>query len=260
MFELSEVMFDSNPKNLSPYEIAVRNADRTYHFREKLDLAQKWLRSCAICTTTLPPIDLVCDVCWAKLFRFRNRGPDLLQSSYPFPVYSLFTWTEETEALVKPFIYGFKKGRSVSAAKDLALEFMLERQDAGELARNRVLIPPPSNSFDHGDLWTKSLSERCHSPTWPVLRTSGSLTAPNGSEKRVKSQKLLSRTERGDRRYEIREQIAGFWPLENESGRLIFADDVITTGSTAMAAYMALGDPVDFEVWTLVARPRVATH
>lgn len=257
--ELQLCMFDSNPKQLSPYEIAVRNSDRTYHFREKLDHAQKWLRSCAICTTTLPPIDLVCDVCWTKLFRLRNRGPELLQTSYPFPVYSLFTWTEETEHLVKPFIYGFKKGRSVSAAKDLALEFMTERQDAGELDRNRVLIPPPSSSFDHGDLWTQALSERCLSPTWPVLRASGSLTAGT-SEKSGKSQKLLSKTERGDRRYEIREQIAGYWPLGEESGRLIFADDVITTGSTAMAAYMALGDPEQFEVWTLVARPRIATH
>ena len=38
----------------------------------------------------------------------------------------------------------------------------------------------------------------------------------------------------------------------------IFADDVITTGATALAAYMALGDPPSFEVWTLACRPKLA--
>jgi predicted amidophosphoribosyltransferase len=37
-----------------------------------------------------------------------------------------------------------------------------------------------------------------------------------------------------------------------------FVDDVITSGSTAMAAYLALGDPDYFEAWTLVCRPKLA--
>lgn len=174
----------------------------------------------------------------------------MLQTGYPFPVYSLFTWTEETEPFVKPLIYGFKKGRSIQAAQDLALEFVSERSDALDFPKRAVFVPPPTDTFDHGTLWAKALSDRTLSPVWPVLR-------PKYEEK--KSQKHLSREERSDRRYEIREQIAGFWPLGDENGRLIFTDDVITTGSTAMAAYMALGDPEQFEVWCLVARPRIAT-
>jgi predicted amidophosphoribosyltransferase len=251
-------MFKKNEPVLSAYEIADLKSERTYRFREKTDVVQKWLRSCAVCTSTLPPIDLVCDLCWAKIFRLRNQGPQLLQKEYPFPVYSLFTWTEETEPFIKPFIHGFKRGFSVSAAQDLALEFLNERMDAGDrfcgdrVSRNLVFIPPPSNSFDHGTLWTKALAERCLSPIWPVLQ--------NDLDGEKVSQKHLNRVERHERRFGIREQIAGYWPLGNESGRLIFADDVITTGSTAMAAFMALGDPEQFEVWTLVARPRIATH
>ena len=250
--ELSRDMFTSKPKKTESYEEEIRNTERTYRLRAKLDRVQTWLRSCAVCETTLPPIDLICDVCWQKVMRLRNRGRAMLQEGYPFPVYALFTWTEETEAFIKPLVYGFKKGRSVQAAEDLALEFVAERSEAGEFPKRSVLIPPPSDQFDHGTLWAKALSDRTFSPVWPVLRPQ--------HERPTASQKRLSREERSERRYEIREQIAGSWPLGEQSGRLIFTDDVVTSGSTAMAAFMALGDPEQYEVWCLVARPRIATH
>lgn len=250
-------MFDSNLVHLSAYEKQVRRSDKTFRFRQKADHVQRWIRSCAVCSSSLPPIDLVCDGCWNKLAQIRNRGAELLQNGYPFPVYALFTWTEENESLIKPFIYGFKNGFAVSAANDLAIEFLTERNECahsrGEtLARNRVLIQPPSDGFDHGELWTKALSERALSPVWPVLA--------QGSNVESGRQKRLDRVRRAERRFEIREQIAGSWPLGTESGSLIFCDDVVTTGSTAMAAFMALGDPEAFEVWTLVARPRIARN
>lgn len=61
--------------------------------------------------------------------------------------------------------------------------------------------------------------------------------------------------ERSERRFLLKD------PRTNQNacrGPFLFADDVITTGSTAIAAYMALGDPSDFEVWTMVNRPRLA--
>ena len=39
-----------------------------------------------------------------------------------------------------------------------------------------------------------------------------------------------------------------------ENYRVIFVDDVLTTGSTARSAWKTLGKPKDFAVWTLVQR------
>jgi predicted amidophosphoribosyltransferase len=40
---------------------------------------------------------------------------------------------------------------------------------------------------------------------------------------------------------------------------IVLVDDVMTSGATALAAYMALGDPQLFEVWTIANRPKLAT-
>ncbi len=37
--------------------------------------------------------------------------------------------------------------------------------------------------------------------------------------------------------------------------KIVFVDDVVTTGSTAKAAYKALGRPKNFQVWSLAVRP-----
>lgn len=43
-----------------------------------------------------------------------------------------------------------------------------------------------------------------------------------------------------------------------KGARIVFVDDLITSGATALAAYRALNSPVDFEVWTIARRPKLA--
>ena len=223
-----------------------------------------------MCAAALPPVDLLCPVCWREMGLHINSGERLRQPGYPFPVYSLMTWTPRNETFVKPFIYGFKGGRTVAAATKLATFFLNERMHsstATEPLAPATIVQAPSLKFDHSSLWAHALSHPLATQSLAALRD----VTPAGFDS-SKGQKNRRQGERANRRYELREHFAGFFtpaPAEKPdplidisssfpSRRIVFADDVITSGATAMAAYMALGDPDQFEVWTLVARPRLA--
>lgn len=243
-----------------------RKSDRAYEWRRRFDLVHSFFRSCAVCTTPLPPIDLLCPSCWRTLGRFMNRAGRIEQLDYPFPVYSLLTWTPATEAFVKPFIYAFKGGRQVRASRKLADLFLSERSRCPSPLPNSSRLhvtQAPGSGFDHAALWARSLCEPLGvASSSPYIESVG----------RKARQKQLRQDERTERRFEVREHFAGWLTTEigpsssrfscagekTDPKRIVFADDVVTSGATAMAAFMALGDPSEFEVWSLVARPRLA--
>jgi predicted amidophosphoribosyltransferase len=181
-----------------------------------------------------------------------NRGPSLKQLDYQIPTYSLLTWTPSTENFVRPLIYSFKGGRAALASEKLAALFLSEYTPAKTqgLAPETSLVPAPFRSFDHSAIWTQALAQQTR---WSVAACLHDKTA------REERQKELRAGERGLRRFGLKEHFAMLELEQLASKRIVFADDVVTSGSTAMAAYMALGDPVNFEVWSLVARPRLAT-
>ncbi len=180
------------------------------------------------------------------------------------------TWSPENEDFVKPFIYGFKGGRAIAAASRLATIFLSHKQisfGAGGGPGSSVVVQAPASTFDHSSLWAHVLAEPMGTHSLAALRD----VTPAGFDK-APDQKRRRQGERANRRFEMREHFAGFFDPSTVGcvspsasadhprppKRIVFADDVITSGATAMAAYMALGDPDEFEVWTLVARPRLA--
>jgi|GEM_PF-1274429 len=228
---------------------SVRSPDEIFERRRNQEAWLRYLRSCAVCQGVLPPIDFLCPSCWKTFGRIMNRDDRLKQAEYVFPTYSLLTWTPETEYFIAPLIYAFKQGRAAYAAERFATLFLSERLKHGSLkaeSASSLLVAAPSLKFDHAVLWTHVLSRQTG---WP-FRSPLEDRAP-----RNQRQKERRVGERGLRRFEIREDFAN---TISGSKRIVFADDVVTSGSTAMAAYMALGDPDGFEVWTLVARPRLA--
>lgn len=226
----------------------VRSADDLFRSRLSQDRWLRYLRSCAVCRSFLPPIDFLCPSCWRELGQIMNRGPALRQSDYVLPTYSLLTWTPQTASFVRPLIYAFKDGRAAQAAEKLATLFLTER---ASFERQAHVIPAPANGFDHATLWAQALVRQ---GGWTL---SDCLEDKTSREER---QKDLRAGERGLRRYGFREHFAMAGEPVLAAKPIVFADDVVTSGSTAMAAYMALGDPERFEVWTLVARPRLATR
>lgn len=170
----------------------------------------------------------------------------MTQPGYSFPVYSLITWTRENDPLVRPFIYGLKQGLQLAAYEKLSQLLTHERNLKPDRLKPFFLHPPArAGKPDHATLLATLLGFQWQSSVSELE-----------SEDAGTSQKQLNREERASKRFE---ELIGPARYEDPSIPRVFVDDVITTGATAVAAYMALGRPSAFEVWTLVCRPKLAT-
>lgn len=217
-----------------------------------ISTVRRWLRSCAICGHFVPPIDTYCRVCWKALGRRQNRGVELYQGHRPFPVYSLYLWSEAAAPWVSAAIFGFKGGREARAAEILAGRFSFERSSLGLCRPCAFIVPPRSGKRrDHAWLFARSLAEQWGAPLFDIFEQS--------QKTNRKSQKSQDLAERAECRFQLRVDRQTVQDLLAPSpGPIVFVDDVITSGATAMAAYMALEDPSRFEVWTLANRPKLA--
>ena len=220
--------------------------EKILRFRRRLSRVLKWFRSCAACGSFRPPIDLLCESCSHDLERVQNRGGSVFQPGYPFPVYALFTWDERTEPLVKPLLYAFKGGRNVEWGYRLAASLLYARGQYVSQAPIFVYPPASGGGCDHAWLLAQALAKAWQEPNAPVISLERS--------DRGGKQKRRTLSERATLRFHA----PGKASFSDSAAPRVFVDDVITSGATAMAAYMALGDPPGFEVWALASRPKLA--
>jgi predicted amidophosphoribosyltransferase len=152
---------------------------------------------------------------------------------------------------VSRLIGGFKGGREVRAARLFAELFSHERLGLGDCQPAGFVLPPRSKrQEDHAWALAMEFSRLWKKPILDIL------TENQGEKGSHRIQKQLTGDQRHERRYRAKD---GFELADwSQRGSLILVDDVITSGATAMAAYMALEDPSRFEVWTLVNRPKLA--
>lgn len=198
----------------------------------------------------------MCLPCWARfgsihrkhLFHFGGKV-----RSTPFPTYSLANWSEQQTDFVSKLVHGFKGGRDLRAARILASLIVYVRERAGPLPKNALIVPAPGGKHDHARALATEIGEILHAPLVDIL-----LDPKRG--KASPNQKLQALEGRFQRRYEVRTSEVDLKAHIFEKPTWIFVDDVITSGATAMAAYMALGDPTCFEVWTLANRPLLAAQ
>lgn len=194
-----------------------------------------------------PPIDILCTECLNLLWA---RSIPVTETAMGLPVRSLWIWKPEIDSLLRPFLYGFKGGFAVRIAEEIADRWLTEWK-VDETAPLLLVHPPASGNgiFDHSHLLIEVLKRRLPAAETVVLQRRDS--------SRGARQKNLAVVDRMRRRFKTidTEKISRF--LEPRA-QVIFVDDVVTSGATALAAFEALGQASSFTVWTIAIRPKLA--
>lgn len=195
------------------------------------------LRACANCGSLWGSIGVLCKFCWKALLSQMNL--QVLPLPH-FNVYFLLLWTESNAKVVGKLIYSLKGGGLQEGFQQLAEVFVY-------LARwqsQSVLVPAPAKvpfASDHAFRWAQCLSAEAAFPVKNILFRQSTQIQKESSKKERANVKIGS--------------IGGSGCAKSN---IIFVDDVLTTGSTAQAAYEVLGKPENFAVWCLAYRPLLA--
>lgn len=182
-----------------------------------------------------------------------GAGDLLLVETEPFNQRVLYRWDDRNSRpadVLREVILASKEMPSGEMMRLWASEFY-RRAMIGKLLgarRNWVLIPPPGRSGfgepDHAGALAEMLSTMSGGSLW----FEGDAFERVGKSRREKSQKEKSRAERAAIAFRVSESAKHRFP---RAAGFIFIDDVIATGATARAAWIALGKPRAFESWAI---------
>lgn len=204
-----------------------------------------WFRHCPVCHQSFPPMEWLCAHCLQKLKKNYLEPQHLMRMQSSFRHLRLIDWTQENDSFIRAVLMSLKGPRRSLFFQVLAKEFFMRVQYLPSLKKDHplILIPCPSKDFskDHGFFWAQVLGEQFGLPVHQAL-------SPLDSHASQKAKKLSLR---GDRKFllEVDER-----SLKDKN--LVFVDDVVTSGATAKAAYLALGRPESFMVWSIFWRKK----
>ena len=211
-----------------------------------------WLRSCCICRSSVPPVFWLCADCWKKLRGFYLSSEDIVREQEGLTHVRLLDWNRENDLFIRLFLNSLKKGGSSFIFDQIALAFLRRIIQAYPLSldTNALLIPAPANSQrnfrDHAFCLASAFSR------FTGLAIQNPLSRCFSLDQRGQAQKQKDRQERKTVHFYVKGKV--------NSQKIIFVDDILTTGATAQAAFQALKEPGSFIIFTLAWRSEVFHH
>ena len=209
------------------------------------------------CGSFLPKADGLCRHCSAELWRWSADDKVTYQHRHGLLVYSLFNWHPNKQEVLSRLLMALKGEHGRDLWRTFAHEFwrryLVSKLQNDNIIKSWLIIPSPPRSevADHASLFAMGLVEETGATLLPCL-----------SRKKTGKQSQQKTKNRGQRlRAEIdwSENFSRAYFRSLSSGKkIIFVDDVYTTGGTALAAWKTLGKPKDFAVWTLAQRASLA--
>ena len=216
-----------------------------------------FFRSCAVCHLSAPPIFWICSYCHKKLQNQFLPIRDRIRQQNDNTHIRLLDWRKDNHSFIGSFIYSLKNQSAGVILSKIALELSysyIYREEKNQIGKNKaqkssiysssVLVPaPPSQNSKKKTDHAFHLAEKLSSVLKIPVQT---LNLQNLSV--ALKQKQMAKTERKKRRFIV--QNANLF-LDK---KIIFIDDVLTTGATARAVYLALNKPKNFLILTLAWR------
>ncbi|CAN5729819.1 hypothetical protein BH10BDE1_BH10BDE1_30220 [soil metagenome] len=187
------------------------------------------------------------------------RGLHVVETE-PFTQRVLFNWDDRIArpaSILRDVILSQKEHPSFEMSRLWANEFTLRARLDGALStkRNWILVPPPGRSgygeSDHAGALVEALAAANRGHLVAEVETFERVGESRRAK--LKSQKLKTREERST----IEFRLSDFAKSRvRRAPGFIFVDDVIATGATAKAAWIALGKPRAFESWAIAFKVR----
>ncbi len=199
--------------------------------------------SCLKCGSFSVKESQFCRTCFAKIYK---PGDSLYCRSQPIQTYYLFNWIPQESDSLSFLLRHLKGSKKETAWRYYAKIFWNEIYVHNiELFQGRdlVLVPSPSRSEampDHAEFFCQNLAELSGIPMLRILKRTDNL-----------EQKKRRKKDRRRDRLTIRENFSVNMLADKE---ILFVDDIVTTGGTALAAQAALGVAKNFTVWALASR------
>ncbi len=161
-----------------------------------------------------------------------------------------WTWAPE-ESLAKRDLLLLLKGPLQDRLwKDMAERFLSQHlSHLDNRYREILVVPIPAKApgqRDHAMLWAESLADLTGGSLFPALISN----SPTGEQKQ--RDREARRAVHFGVEKSLRKEL--LQRLKSPQTQLVVADDVVTSGSTATAAWMALGRPKSCEIWALAYR------
>ncbi len=200
-------------------------------------------RSCLKCGSFAVNKSLFCNYCFSELY---EPGESLYFRNDPVETFYLFNWIPMESDSLSFLLRQLKGSQQIIAWRYYAKLFWKEIYVHNILqfeGKDVLLVPSPSKfpgQPDHAEIFCKNLSEFSGIPMASILQ-----------RKDVSEQKKKRKKDRLNDRVKLIENFSA----NNISGKhVIFVDDILTTGGTALAARKALGVVKNFTVWSLASR------
>ena len=218
---------------------------------KSIEKTRRWIQNCLVCGAGYPPIDVLCSYCLKKLRASYIPPRYMLRIQSSFYHVRLIDWDSENKKFIRLLIKDLKGENGSLLFELLAEEFLFRLGHLDYFKEPHVIIPcpPTPDEFslwnllfkkdfqqkkDHSFYWAKSLSQRTNYPVQNVL----------SHPPYYSLQKSKGLIDRMDRKFVTDDSF-------KQNQRYIFTDDIVTSGATAKAAYLALQKPAHFAIWSI---------